>query len=59
MKISWSELIALIAILSALAGFPFTGPGLAKQVAQAVFYIFTIIYFINLIKRFWRRPKHV
>ena len=57
MKLSWSDLIALIAILSALAGFTFTGPGTARQVAQAVFYVFTVIYFVNLVRRVWRRPK--
>ena len=59
MKLTWSDLVAIIAILSALVGFTFTGPGTARQVAQAVFYVFTVIYFVSLFKRFWRRPKHL
>jgi uncharacterized membrane protein YtjA (UPF0391 family) len=57
MRLSWSDLVASIAILSALAGFTFTGPGTARQVAQAVFYISTVVFFASLVKRFWRRPK--
>jgi uncharacterized membrane protein YtjA (UPF0391 family) len=57
MRISWSDLAAIIAILSALAGFTFTGPGTARQVAQAVFYVFTVVFFVGLFRRFWRRPK--
>lgn len=57
MRLSWSDLVASIAILSALIGFTFTGPGTARQVAQAVFYIFTVIFFVSLFRRFWRRPK--
>lgn len=57
MRFSWSDVVASIAILSALAGFTFTGPGTAKQVAQAVFYISTVVFFVNLFRRFWRRPK--
>jgi uncharacterized membrane protein YtjA (UPF0391 family) len=57
MSFSWTDLIALIAILSALVGFTFTGPGTAQQVAQAVFYAFTVIFFLILAKRIWHRPK--
>ena len=35
MKLTWSDLIAIIAILSALVGFTFAGPGTARQVAQS------------------------
>ncbi len=57
MRLSGSDLTATIAILAALAGFTFAGPGTAKQVAQAVFYIFTVVFFVTLFRRFWRRPK--
>jgi uncharacterized membrane protein YtjA (UPF0391 family) len=56
MRYSWSDLTATIAILAALAGFTFTGPGTARQVAQAVFYIATVVFFVNLFRPFWRRP---
>jgi uncharacterized membrane protein YtjA (UPF0391 family) len=57
MRLSWSDIAASIALLAALAGFTFTGPGTAKQVAQAVFYIFTVVFFVSLFRRVWRRPK--
>jgi uncharacterized membrane protein YtjA (UPF0391 family) len=57
MRFSWSDLTASIAILAALVGFTFAGTGTVKQVAQAVFYISTVVFFVNLFRRFWRRPK--
>jgi uncharacterized membrane protein YtjA (UPF0391 family) len=56
MKVTWSDLSAIIAILAALVGFTLTRPGTAQQVAQAVYYIFTVIFFIVLFRRIWRRP---
>jgi len=57
MSFSWTDFVAFLAILAALAGFTFAPPGTARQVAQAVFYISTIVFFISLIMRIWRRPK--
>ena len=59
MKISWSEIAAIIAILASLVGFTFSGPGNIQQIAQGVFYLFTVIFFITLFKRLWpRSSKH-
>jgi uncharacterized membrane protein YtjA (UPF0391 family) len=59
MRLSWSDLAAVITILAGLVGFTFAGPGNIQQIAQAVFYIFTVVFFITLFKRFWRRPKQL
>jgi uncharacterized membrane protein YtjA (UPF0391 family) len=57
MKLSWSDLTAIITILAALVGFTFAGPGNAQRIAQAVFYIFTVVFFITIVRRFWHRPR--
>jgi uncharacterized membrane protein YtjA (UPF0391 family) len=57
MKLTWSDLTATTAILAGLVGFTFAGPGNVQQSAQAVFYIFSVIFFITLFRRIWRRSK--
>ncbi|MEJ2672738.1 MAG: hypothetical protein P8168_11180 [Deltaproteobacteria bacterium] len=57
MRLSGSDVAAIIAILAGLVGFTFAGPGNVQQIAQGVFYVFTVVFFVTIFKRFWRRPK--
>jgi uncharacterized membrane protein YtjA (UPF0391 family) len=58
MQLSLSDLMAIITILAGLLGFTFAGPGDVKNIAQAVFYIGTIVFFILIFRRVWpRKPK--
>ncbi len=54
---SWSEIFALIALIAALLGF--TGMlGDYTSLAQALYYIFSVIFIISLIQRFrGHKPK--
>jgi uncharacterized membrane protein YtjA (UPF0391 family) len=57
---SWSDIVALIAIIAALVGFTLAGPGDVRTMAQAVFYICAVAFFIILIQRFrHRKPKEL
>jgi uncharacterized membrane protein YtjA (UPF0391 family) len=60
MKLFWSDLAAIITILAGLVGFTFAAPGNIQRIAQAVFYIFTVIFFATIVKRIWpRRPRQL
>jgi uncharacterized membrane protein YtjA (UPF0391 family) len=52
----WRDLIALIAILAALVGFTFAGPGNIRNISQGVFYLASVVFLMSLIQQ-WRHGK--
>jgi uncharacterized membrane protein YtjA (UPF0391 family) len=58
MQLSLNDIIAIITILAGLFGFVFTGSGEVKNIAQLVFYVGTVVFFVLIFKRlFPRKPK--
>jgi hypothetical protein len=58
MQLSLLNIIAIVTILAGLLGFTFTGPGEVKNLAQLIFYVGAVVFFVLIFKRLWpRKPK--